>query len=78
MDNTNYIDFGEALNALREGHRVARGGWNGRGMYLGLQRPDDQSMNKQAYIYIVPVGGQRVPWVASQPDLLEVDWYVLD
>lgn len=34
-------------------------------------------MNKQPYIYIVPVGGARVPWVASQPDLLEKDWVVV-
>lgn len=72
MDNT--FDFGQALNILKSGGKVARAGWNGRGMHLGLQTPDENSMNKQSYIYIIPVGGQRVPWVASQPDLLESDW----
>jgi len=67
-------DFGWALEQLKAGERVRRGGWNGKGMYLGLQVPDAGSVNKQAYIYIIPVGGQRVPWVASQPDLLESDW----
>lgn len=66
--------FGQALELLKEGKKVARAGWNGQGMYLAIQHPDEQSMNKQSYIYIVPVGGQRVPWVASQPDLLESDW----
>lgn len=28
------MDFGSALHALRNGHRVARSGWNGKGMYL--------------------------------------------
>lgn len=55
--------------------KVAREGWNGKGMFIALQTPDEQSMNKQPYIYIVPVGGQRVPWVASQTDLLATDWY---
>lgn len=30
------FDFGGALKALREGKRVARVGWNGKGMYLVL------------------------------------------
>jgi hypothetical protein len=30
------MDFGAALSALRDGERVAREGWNGRGMWLIL------------------------------------------
>jgi hypothetical protein len=30
-------DFGGALNLLREGKRVARKGWNGKGMWIALQ-----------------------------------------
>lgn len=66
--------FGDAVALLKRGHRVRRRGWNGKGMYLGIQYPDAGSMNKQPYIYIIPVGGERVPWVASQPDMLEEDW----
>ena len=43
-------------------------------MYLTLQIPDEHSKMKQPYIYITPVGGQLVPWVASQADLLATDW----
>lgn len=67
--------FGSALQLLREGKKVARAGWNGKGMYLALQVPDENSANRQAYIYIVPGEDQRVPWVASQPDMLQEDWY---
>ena len=28
------MDFGYALNALREGKKVSRPGWNGKGMFL--------------------------------------------
>lgn len=28
------MDFGYALNALREGQRVSRPGWNGKGMFI--------------------------------------------
>lgn len=34
------MDFGEALAALKRGVRVARAGWNGKGMWLTLVRPD--------------------------------------
>lgn len=30
------MDFGSALNALKGGFKVARRGWNGKGMYLYL------------------------------------------
>jgi hypothetical protein len=30
------IDFGTAIKALKEGHKVARKGWNGRGMWIVL------------------------------------------
>lgn len=32
------MDFGQALGALKSGRRVAREGWNGRGMWLVLVR----------------------------------------
>jgi hypothetical protein len=28
------MDFGEAINGLKLGHRLARAGWNGKGMYI--------------------------------------------
>jgi hypothetical protein len=30
------MNFGQALEALKNGHRVARTGWNGKGMWLAL------------------------------------------
>lgn len=32
------LSFGDALEALKAGHRVARAGWNGKGMWLSLTR----------------------------------------
>ena len=31
------MDFGGALSALKKGHKVARKGWNGKGMFLWLK-----------------------------------------
>jgi len=70
------MDFGEALRALRDGQRVTRDGWNGRRMWLALQLPDEHSKMRRPYIYMRPVDGDLVPWVASQSDLLADDWRV--
>ena len=77
------LDFGEALAALKLGEHVSRAGWNGVGMWLELQRPDEHSKMTLPYIYLnYPSGekypdGARVPWLASQTDLLAEDWVVL-
>lgn len=68
------LDFGDALAVLRAGGRVARRGWNGRGMWLALQRPDANSKMTLPYIYMSTVTGDLVPWLASQTDLLAEDW----
>lgn len=31
------MNFGEAIEALKKGHKVARKGWNGKGMFLWLK-----------------------------------------
>ncbi|WP_319377776.1 DUF2829 domain-containing protein [uncultured Methanocorpusculum sp.] len=69
-------DFSAALIALKDGHAVARHGWNGKGMYLKMQTPDEHSKMGLPYIYISTVEGKFVPWVASQTDLFAEDWYM--
>ena len=76
--------FGDALAALKQGKRVAREGWNGKGMWLALQVPDEHGKMTLPYIYIeYPEGhpaypkGSRVPWLASQTDMLAEDWLIL-
>ncbi|MBB5762435.1 MW1434 family type I TA system toxin [Methylorubrum rhodesianum] len=36
VSKSSAMSFGEALAALKAGHRVAREGWNGKGMWLAL------------------------------------------
>lgn len=74
MSNTFTFNFGEALVKLREGKVVARTGWNGLGMYIRIQNPDEESKMTLPYIYMKTAQGELVPWLASQSDLLEVDW----
>jgi len=72
-----YIEFGSAIELLKQGEKVTRKGWNGAGQYLQLQVPDEHSNMCLPYIYIVTVDGEFVPWVASQTDMLAEDWTVV-
>jgi hypothetical protein len=69
-------DFGLALEVLKAGGVVTREGWNGKGQFLTLQIPDEHSKMTLPYIFITTVQGDRVPWLASQTDLLADDWYL--
>lgn len=73
------MDFGEAIQRLKEGQRVGRSGWNGKNMYLELQVPDDHSKMTLPYIYIYMYTAHKdlVPWLASQTDMLAEDWQTL-
>ena len=79
--------IGLALEALRKGYKVARKGWNGKGIYIEMQRPDEHSKMTQPYLYIVtsnlitdnpyaPKG--LVPWLPSQTDLFGDDWLIVE
>ena len=77
------FNFGEAIKYLKRGFKVARQGWNGKGIYLELQMPDEHSKMTLPYIYIVTTGLVTdnpkapkgcVPWLASQTDMLADDW----
>ena len=77
------MNFGEALERLKAGKRMARRGWNGKGIYVEMQRPDEHSKMTLPYLYLVTTGLQTsnpespkgvVPWLASQTDMLAEDW----
>ena len=74
------MNFGQALEALKLGSKVSREGWNGKGLWLELQRPDEHSKMTLPYLYLnypndaANTPGARVPWHASQTDVLAEDW----
>jgi len=66
--------IGQAVKEMRNGKRVSRSGWNGKGMYLALQVPDANSKMSLPYVYMKTADDKLVPWLCSQTDLLAVDW----
>ncbi|NVM91087.1 hypothetical protein FHT32_004751 [Variovorax sp. SG517] len=90
-----HCDFGDAIRHLKAGRRVARVGWNGKGMFLLRVKPDDDTMVPSLPAYSVlgvsdmvshclPWIGMKtadnklVPWLASQTDMLAVDWVLVE
>ena len=77
------LTFGDALHYLKAGRSVARSGWNGKGLWVEMQRTDAHSKMTLPYLYLnypadaANTPGARVPWLASQTDLLAEDWMVL-
>ena len=81
------FNFGDALSALKEGERVARLGWNGKGMWLKYVDADEYDVSDQTAdhrdIGLLPWIGMKtadnkfVPWLASQTDILAEDWTIV-
>lgn len=86
--HTDGLPFGLAVESLRKGLRVARSGWNGKGMFLfyvdgecwGQSVPGGEDLEQAEYL---PWIGMKtatdgiVPWLASQTDILAEDWVIL-
>ena len=82
------MDFGKAIQLLKEGKRVARQGWNGKNQYIELAtnisyinanketiNAEHESIGNKA-IAFVGTSGVQLGWLASQADMLAEDWIV--
>jgi len=88
---TSIGSFGSAIAELKVGNRVARTGWNGKGMYLTYFSPvahgtemlkvfDCEEGSEKPllpFILMKTADDMYVPWLASQTDILAGDWMVV-
>lgn len=81
------MNFCEALELLKRGKKVARKGWNGKGMFLYYVPADSYASSTEiakeefgatveygAYVAMKTAQGNVIPWLASQTDMLANDW----
>ncbi|QIG70593.1 DUF2829 domain-containing protein [Rhizobium phage RHph_I1_18] len=77
------FDFADASRKLKEGKKVAREGWNGKGMYLfrvptSVLAPTSKVGAFDTYLLqpfiVLFTGGSYVAWTASQSDVDASDW----
>ena len=84
------MDFGKAIKLLKEGKRVQRQGWNGKGQYIELAtnisykntnaevvNAEHDAIGNKA-IAFVGTSGVQLGWLASQADMLAEDWIVVE
>ena len=90
------MTFGEAIEKCKNGAKIQREGWNGKGMFVVYQKgyPDGIPCNKNTaaafgmkegelfkcrpYLQMRCADGTHQMWVASQSDILEEDWRVVE
>lgn len=87
------MNFSDALEQLKAGNRVARSGWNGKGMFAYLVGPNSYPVQTgaakrhfgegamvpyQAYFALKTVDETVSVWVPSTSDLLASDWYLVE
>lgn len=86
------LSFGLAIEAMKQGRRVARAGWNGKGMWLCLveyscnEAPEEHphyhhhgvaDVTGLPWIGMKTADDHFVPWLASQTDMLADDWVLV-
>ena len=80
------MNFGQAINAMKDGMRLTRKGWNGKRQYIELATSisykntrgeivnvEHKDIGNQA-IAFVGTSGVQLGWLASQADMLANDW----
>jgi hypothetical protein len=85
--------IGWAVKEMQNGAKVARAGWNGKGMFLYYVTAnaykatspvakkfwgEEALVPYQAYVAMFTAQGTVVPWLCSQSDLLATDWVVVE
>jgi hypothetical protein len=82
------MNFGKAIELLKEGKRVTRAGWNGKGQYIELAtnisyvnakgeviNSEHEAIGNKAIVF-VGTSGVQMGWLASQADMLAEDWMI--
>lgn len=73
------FDFGIALEYIKKGHKVCRRGWNGKGLYVKLEKGGDYEFSEiLPYFVIKNTSNSFNTWVPSVSDLMADDWMIVD
>ena len=84
------MNFGQAIEAIKEGKKAARKGWNGKNQYIQLATGisyksasgeivncEHDAIGNKA-IAFVGTSGVQMGWLASQADMLAEDWVIVE
>ena len=84
------MNFGMAIEAAKQGKKIARKGWNGKNQYVELAscisyknsagevvNAEHCNIGNKALAF-VGTSGVQIGWLASQADMLADDWYIVE
>ena len=84
------MNFGQAIESLKEGKKAKRAGWNGKNQYVELATSisyknangeiincEHEAIGNKALAF-VGTSGVQMGWIASQADMLAEDWEVIE
>lgn len=85
------LTFGLAVEAVKKGFKIARNGWNGKGMFVYYVAGGEYATQMEAakkefgksciynpYLAIKNVNGTVSTWVPSINDVLAEDWKIVE
>ncbi len=82
------LSFGDAVQAAGVGHKIARSGWNGNGMFVfticgncwefSCDVDGVDGLDTLPFLCMKTSNNKLVPWLASQSDVLAHDWIIID
>lgn len=73
------MNFGKALEVLKEGKCISRNGWNGKNMHVCMTKlytPDNIQIDNDC-LMLFNVSGRYNTWIPSITDLFAEDWMIL-
>jgi hypothetical protein len=86
------LSYSAALSSIKDGEKLTRAGWNGKGMFVFLVPGSVFQVNRAPLLGIFPEGttityrphldmlyadGTVGVWVASHSDMLATDWEIV-
>ncbi|MBQ3502489.1 MAG: DUF2829 domain-containing protein [Clostridia bacterium] len=82
------VSFADAINAVKDGAKISRAGWNGKEQWVELAKDisyttaDGRVINVEhkdignKALAFVGTSGVQLGWLASQADMLAEDWMI--
>ncbi len=84
------MNFGQAIESVKQGEKAKRSGWNGKNQYIELAtsisyinaKGETINCNHEAIgnkaLAFNGTSGVQMGWLASQADILAEDWEVIE
>lgn len=69
------MKFHKALFRLNQGEAIQRRAWNGKGLYVEMEKDTPPSIHPFA---VIKTNDLKYPWVPSQQDMLADDWQTIN